>query len=552
MSCRELKSWRKGIGVFFVLLWIATVASALYWLAMHAASIGRVKARPLRVLLLIIEVLIPLIGLGLFALFATNLKLTKDIEPTRFGCALSLVLAYVAGAILILFRGRCRKGNLRPTAAEWRVLPLAMGWLASSIAWCLIFAHMDRAVLGQYADARSRARARYLANMTPDTPQAATAAGLYKKAFARLALDPDTEIDNLPPMGSSDFNIDDPAITSYLTREQPSIAYLRQAATIPECRFDQDTAEPDISNLAPDGPQERQAGVLLGLDARKEVERGRVASAMTDIAAEFALARKVGQRSTVVQGLVGAGIDALASDALEAALPAIKSKDDLDPLHIDDLPPFSGEFQQALRGELWFDLTLFDMTTTSASPARINTPFANGPGLMSPGISGLAFVRVFYVDVDQVVQYMRTIEDISAQPYYKIPDQLRDIDQQRHHLGIGAIFFPSMLKALAAATRAETTESCARVAVAMTRYRLDHGAPPTKLDQLVPAYLDTVPIDPYDGNPLRLNAVGGALVIYSIGPDGMDNGGVPIDERTGQGDIIFTLRPAAASAGTNP
>ncbi len=39
------------------------------------------------------------------------------------------------------------------------------------------------------------------------------------------------------------------------------------------------------------------------------------------------------------------------------------------------------------------------------------------------------------------------------------------------------------------------------------------------------AGLTTVPIDPYDGKPLRLSIVGGQLVIYSVGKDGKDDGG---------------------------
>ncbi len=52
---------------------------------------------------------------------------------------------------------------------------------------------------------------------------------------------------------------------------------------------------------------------------------------------------------------------------------------------------------------------------------------------------------------------------------------------------------------------------------------------PTSLAALVPAYLPTVPVDPFDssGRPLRLVLRDGEYVVYSVGPDGKDDGGPP-------------------------
>jgi hypothetical protein len=73
----------------------------------------------------------------------------------------------------------------------------------------------------------------------------------------------------------------------------------------------------------------------------------------------------------------------------------------------------------------------------------------------------------------------------------------------------------------------------------MTRFRLDHGTFPPHLTDLVPAYLDAVPTDPFDGHPLRLAIKANRWIIYSIGPDGIDNGGAEMVQ--GKGDITFTL-----------
>jgi hypothetical protein len=65
----------------------------------------------------------------------------------------------------------------------------------------------------------------------------------------------------------------------------------------------------------------------------------------------------------------------------------------------------------------------------------------------------------------------------------------------------------------------------ASTALAVERYRLTNGRRPAELGQLVPRYLEHVPVDPYDGAPLRYQRRDPGYVIYSIGKDGVDDAG---------------------------
>lgn len=70
---------------------------------------------------------------------------------------------------------------------------------------------------------------------------------------------------------------------------------------------------------------------------------------------------------------------------------------------------------------------------------------------------------------------------------------------------------------------------------ALYRFRIDHGGViPVALDELVPAYLESVPVDPIDGAPMRYTLAAGsdgeerdgaACKLYSIGFDASDDGG---------------------------
>ena len=49
------------------------------------------------------------------------------------------------------------------------------------------------------------------------------------------------------------------------------------------------------------------------------------------------------------------------------------------------------------------------------------------------------------------------------------------------------------------------------------------------LAELVPGYLSTVPADPFGGGePLRYKRVENSYLLWSIGPDGVDDGGKPV------------------------
>lgn len=68
---------------------------------------------------------------------------------------------------------------------------------------------------------------------------------------------------------------------------------------------------------------------------------------------------------------------------------------------------------------------------------------------------------------------------------------------------------------------------CAETALAVERYRLKYRSLPPSLEAMVPEFMDAVPIDPFDGRPIRyLLREGGGYTLYSIGEDGVDNGGI--------------------------
>lgn len=65
----------------------------------------------------------------------------------------------------------------------------------------------------------------------------------------------------------------------------------------------------------------------------------------------------------------------------------------------------------------------------------------------------------------------------------------------------------------------------AQAAIAVQRYRLKNDKLPDSLDALVPDYIESVPLDPFDGQEIRYKKLEKGFVIYSIGENQVDDGG---------------------------
>jgi len=72
----------------------------------------------------------------------------------------------------------------------------------------------------------------------------------------------------------------------------------------------------------------------------------------------------------------------------------------------------------------------------------------------------------------------------------------------------------------------QTQNELLMVSLALRAYKADHGRYPADLNALVPAYLKAVPSDPFTAKgTLSYKVTGQSYVLYSVGPDGQDNGG---------------------------
>jgi hypothetical protein len=111
---------------------------------------------------------------------------------------------------------------------------------------------------------------------------------------------------------------------------------------------------------------------------------------------------------------------------------------------------------------------------------------------------------------------------------------------------------PNWTKAMRTATETEAQLVTLKTALAVERYRLAHnGALLETLEALVPQYLPSPARDPMDEQPLRFKKLPRGYVVYSIGVDGVDNGGTERAGLTNNYDVTITIERASPMA-TSP
>lgn len=73
--------------------------------------------------------------------------------------------------------------------------------------------------------------------------------------------------------------------------------------------------------------------------------------------------------------------------------------------------------------------------------------------------------------------------------------------------------------------RSTARARCVVVGLACERYRLKHGRWPGSLAEMPKALLAAVPLDPFDGEPLRFRRLADGVVVYSVGENRADDAG---------------------------
>jgi hypothetical protein len=147
--------------------------------------------------------------------------------------------------------------------------------------------------------------------------------------------------------------------------------------------------------------------------------------------------------------------------------------------------------------------------------------YAHAAGLRNAMLDG--------IDATNQLIFPRKVDAASAQ-------REKDFKHLTPFNFIAAQMVPNFSAAIAALAKNQTLVNEGYIVCALERHRLARGQYPETLAALVPRFADKLPRDVIGGQPLKYRAGNGKFVLYSIGWNEKDDGGVDSLKNENAGD----------------
>jgi hypothetical protein len=144
---------------------------------------------------------------------------------------------------------------------------------------------------------------------------------------------------------------------------------------------------------------------------------------------------------------------------------------------------------------------------------------------------------------EKVKKYATTFSHLSIYSYYHYKDHIDSINFLQTKFQGTWLFkeIQTYNNKLIGFTRGDAQIGITETVLALCRYHAKNDKYPETLHELVPDFLPFVPIDPFDGKPMRMKQANGKILIYSVGEDCIDDGGKDFSLETRKGDFVFKI-----------
>ncbi len=294
-------------------------------------------------------------------------------------------------------------------------------------------------------------------------------------------------------------------------------------------------AEDPMMTLIPELAPIRQAAKLELLAALRAGMDGPVTDLRERVEVLSRLRQLIEDQPTLISSLVAVALDALLCDALERALA-------VDAIRAEDLQPL----REVLADRKAYAVLKWGLLGERATFIEIGEQLRTGRMADSPAYARVPVLNLFFcLDVARGVGHHNELIAAADDPQMLV-EVSRAVGQKVEDAPVWAVFTkvlaPGFTGAVENAMQSEALLRATRLGLAIERYRLDRGAFPARLDELVPASAKEVPGDPFGGQPLRYQRTPEGVVVYSVGVNQTDDGGRPAPrQHRNAGDLVFRV-----------
>jgi hypothetical protein len=144
-------------------------------------------------------------------------------------------------------------------------------------------------------------------------------------------------------------------------------------------------------------------------------------------------------------------------------------------------------------------------------------------------VGGCNQQRAFLKNRAEYVEYLASLLDIAGRPYYEVAPILADVTASAMNedpLSLTKTAVETCRTHFATQARHEASVDLLRLGLLIEQHYAEHGSYPDSLNVLAPALDGTVPLDPFSGESYRYVIDSAAFLLYSVGQNQVDDGGV--------------------------
>ena len=359
-------------------------------------------------------------------------------------------------------------------------------------------------------------------------------------------------------------------VLDMLSDSEPILDELQSASKLPHCRFDLHYEQDDPAEIMlPHLSVIKRLCQILQLRASAELALNQTEKAYQDICLGVYLANCLQNEPFTVSQLVrfssllftyqsfAEGIDQWSGSQLKEFQQTFA--------HFD----FGADATRALMAERVWSTTIIDYVANAPAKLDVLNNFLGGqPSTGFPlGAALMSIAPGGWFDFEKVNCCRIIDQDVLSgidAARHRINPRLRNAAQRRletatghslprlyfRHYFFARLLVPGNSNLAQRAALLQAGADCAEIACALELYRRGHGGLPENLEELKPAFIQKVPTDIINGEPLKYHAEkDGNYSLYSVGWNEVDDGGVVLHSKgpgeivVPEGDWVWRLRP---------
>ena len=276
----------------------------------------------------------------------------------------------------------------------------------------------------------------------------------------------------------------------------------------------------------------RSAARLLSLQGQVRAARGDWSGAVESHLDAMRLGEDIPHGSVLIGSLVGIACEAIGRRPLWSLVDHLNAAQSRAALtRLGGIMERHFPYADTIQEEKWLGQAgMLEIFTSSKKRNELFTAANSGSALGSSAMQSLSSLSYLAYSKNKIMHnyttYMDETSRLARQRYglHLPPPPLPTDPLNRVLLSTFAL---AQLKVVAN----ETQNGLLLVTFALRAFRLENGRYPASLAELAPSYLKKLPEDPFAAQgTFKYKRMGNSYVLYSVGPDGTDDSGTPIDD----------------------